>query len=264
MGKNEEFQALAFRHASDEDWNPKERGEIADFAKKNKISQLNVNLGYARMAVQFVRQKIRFASNDDLLQPGSFDNHYLKTGDMDPSKYDRDKDACVMIHVRDNDTWRNAAKSLNLANIQKIRQLATSRSTFRYPNGSEVTRDTNCGNCNEQAAVAFTYLHRLGVRPLDYCTLTPYSRADDHVFVIVGRRREADPKKKAPVWEQWDDDAVVCDAWTPELLHPPGNTAVAGKRFGESFGAYPVKLLRTKLSPIFPGFTGVKVEHREA
>jgi hypothetical protein len=264
VGKEDDFQKLATRHASDEDWTPKERKEIDEFARKNKISQLNVNLGFARMAIQFVRQKIQFASNDDMLQPGSYDNHFIKTGQADPNKFDRDKDACVNIFVRDNDAWRNATSKPSLASLQQIRLLATSRSKFTFPNGQTFERDTNCGNCNEQAAIAFTYLHRLGVRPLDYCTLTPFSRDVDHVFVIIGRRKKADPKSKLPVWEQWDDDAVVCDPWTPELLHAPGNTAVAGSRFGASFGAYQVKLLRTKLAQIFPGFTGVNIEHTEA
>jgi hypothetical protein len=67
------------------------------------------------------------------------------------------------------------------------------------------TEETGCGNCMEQSAVAFTYLLRLGVRPLDWMQITN----GDHAFVVVGRKSDSvdsDP-------ESWGVDAAVCDPW---------------------------------------------------
>lgn len=62
-----------------------------------------------------------------------------------------------------------------------------------------------CGNCAEQAALAFFYLCRRDVVPIDYM-----SQADkDHAFVVLGRKGGSDPSKPA----SWGADAVVCDPW---------------------------------------------------
>ena len=63
-----------------------------------------------------------------------------------------------------------------------------------------------CGNCGENAAIAFMYLFERGIRPLDFM-----SGGDpvDHAFVVVGRSgssEAADPKT-------WGDEAVICDSW---------------------------------------------------
>ena len=63
-----------------------------------------------------------------------------------------------------------------------------------------------CGNCQEQSAVAFTYLLDRGVRPIDWMALQD---PGDHAFVVVGRHSrtfETDPSS-------WGASAVVCDPW---------------------------------------------------
>ena len=63
-----------------------------------------------------------------------------------------------------------------------------------------------CGNCGEQAALAFMDLHnRFHVRPLDYMA----RRNADHAFVVIGRARGS----KIDDYLTWGDDAVVCDPW---------------------------------------------------
>lgn len=62
-----------------------------------------------------------------------------------------------------------------------------------------------CGNCGENASLAFVYLLDRGVKPLDLMEGGPV----DHAFVLVGSPAagvESDPKK-------WGGDAVVCDPW---------------------------------------------------
>src|SRR5438105_29150 len=49
--------------------------------------------------------------------------------------------------------------------------------------------DLGCGNCGEQAAVAFMYLKDAGVRPLD---LMAYQDPGDHAFVVIGRVEGSD------------------------------------------------------------------------
>jgi hypothetical protein len=67
-------------------------------------------------------------------------------------------------------------------------------------------RDLGCGNCGEQAAVAFVYLKDAGVRPLDYMV---YKEPGDHAFVVIGRAANSVESD----YTTWGDDAVVCDPW---------------------------------------------------
>lgn len=66
------------------------------------------------------------------------------------------------------------------------------------------------GNCGEQAAVAFAYLLRKGVHPLDYMSRTN----GDHAFVVVGRRAGSDATKV----ETWGAGAFVCDPWYGQVF----------------------------------------------
>lgn len=63
-----------------------------------------------------------------------------------------------------------------------------------------------CGNCGEQAAIAFMYLRRKGIRPLDYMSL---KRPGDHAFVVIGRKK----KSQATNPKSWGGLAAVCDPW---------------------------------------------------
>lgn len=66
-----------------------------------------------------------------------------------------------------------------------------------------------CGNCGEQAAIAFIMLVDKRVEPIDYMRCA--GEGDDHVFVVIGRREESDVRKYNA--QTWGPDAVVCDPW---------------------------------------------------
>lgn len=71
--------------------------------------------------------------------------------------------------------------------------------------------EAGCGNCGEQAAIAFIWLYDKKVGPLDYMSRTNA----DHAFVVVGRIGSSpldDPSK-------WGDNCYVCDPWDEEAYH---------------------------------------------
>jgi hypothetical protein len=91
---------------------------------------------------------------------------------------------------------------------------------------ADAARRARAGRAGEAAALAFAYLHALGVRPLDFMCCPGRERA----FVVIGRRppapkpTDAPPDAEAPVVvegphaaesrssaESWGPDAVLCD-----------------------------------------------------
>lgn len=63
-----------------------------------------------------------------------------------------------------------------------------------------------CGNCGEQAALAFVHLAQdLKARPLDYMSRTNA----DHAFVVIGRQAGSVESDH----HTWGDSCVVCDPW---------------------------------------------------
>jgi hypothetical protein len=66
------------------------------------------------------------------------------------------------------------------------------------------------GNCQLQAAVAFTWLRDQGMYPLDYAVILN-SDGDKfkHAFVVMGRPANLDFSQFA----QWQSDAMLCDPW---------------------------------------------------
>jgi hypothetical protein len=69
---------------------------------------------------------------------------------------------------------------------------------------------SGCGNCGEQAALAFDYLLQRHIRPLDYM----YRTDGDHAFVLIGRDRRTDVTRP----QTWSSDVVVCDPWRGEVV----------------------------------------------
>jgi hypothetical protein len=68
-------------------------------------------------------------------------------------------------------------------------------------------KNWGCGNCGEQASIAFTYLRDLGVRPLDYYEAEGmFTR---HAFVIIGLDAGTD---KTDI-TKWNKSAIMCDPW---------------------------------------------------
>ncbi len=64
-------------------------------------------------------------------------------------------------------------------------------------------RAAGAGNCGEQSAVAFVFLHFMGIRPIDILSRV-YA---DHQFVVIGRTGLA----QNPA--DWGPHAAVCDPW---------------------------------------------------
>ena len=67
------------------------------------------------------------------------------------------------------------------------------------------------GNCTEQAAVAFAYLFKQEVRPIDYLS------HPSHFFVAVGRKEGKGIMSSRP--ETWNPEAYICDPWN-EVVYP--------------------------------------------
>lgn len=70
-------------------------------------------------------------------------------------------------------------------------------------------QSSGCGNCGEQAAIAYIYLVETAkIAPLDYM-----SRVNaDHAFIAIGRIDGSD----AADYSTWGPSAVVCDPWDGE------------------------------------------------
>ena len=64
-----------------------------------------------------------------------------------------------------------------------------------------------CGNCSDQATVAFCYLYYQHIRPIDLMYLTN----EKHSFVVIGKNSDGglDPAT-------WGEDVVVCDPWNDD------------------------------------------------
>jgi hypothetical protein len=71
-----------------------------------------------------------------------------------------------------------------------------------------------CGNCGEQAAVAFMFLLSKGVRPLDYMNLYNADGRAVHSFVVLSFVGDGDGTST------WGPDAVICDAWDERQAYP--------------------------------------------
>ena len=78
----------------------------------------------------------------------------------------------------------------------------------------QIARDAEragCGNCGEQAAVAWTWLvDQKGIAPVDYMV---NEREGDynsnHAFVVIGRKEGSDLQEPST----WGRNAAVCDPW---------------------------------------------------
>lgn len=81
------------------------------------------------------------------------------------------------------------------------------RQRLRVVESARRAKRSGCGNCFEQASLAYLYLKEEGVRPIDLFELARL----DHVFVVIGRAGETPEKVSS-----WGAQAVVCDPWAPE------------------------------------------------
>lgn len=65
------------------------------------------------------------------------------------------------------------------------------------------------GNCYEQANLAFDYLVKQGISPVELFSMI----YGDHVFVVIGRN----PNTNAADPTTWNADAIICDPWAGEV-----------------------------------------------
>lgn len=121
-----------------------------------------------------------------------------------------------------------ASESVSRLREEGTASKQTTREGFLNTVASEAAA-ARCGNCGEQAAVAFQYLRdKFGARPLDYMILNPSNATrklrgeqgggihslesgvcdGDHVFVVIGRTGGNDANMST-----WDVEAVACDPW---------------------------------------------------
>jgi hypothetical protein len=69
---------------------------------------------------------------------------------------------------------------------------------------AQLVAQHRAGNCQEQSALAFDKLARLGIRPLELMNI--YNQ--NHVLVVAGRLSGTESTFTA-----WNEDTVICDAW---------------------------------------------------
>jgi hypothetical protein len=138
------------------------------------MSDLTSNLRYARDAVSYVQKK-------------------LYRGAANQADSTDDGKACV-------DYIRGSYLSAN--------------PSVKIPYVAQQAEAVACGNCGEQAAVAFVYLNRRGINPLVYMNLLDATGVAIHSFVVIGTDfTDGDASG-------WGDEAVICDAWDSAQVYP--------------------------------------------
>jgi hypothetical protein len=151
------------------------RNAYAKATKKNALStqdHLKANLKWASLAVDYARSKMT-----------------LGAGNKDGNPRKNDANTCVG-DIRANDKIQSK-NSKDLADyISKI---------------ADDAKKHGCGNCMEQSAIAFTYLHKNRVLPLDWAYVTN----GDHAFVVIQRR----PKSLIDDYKTWGPVCVISDPW---------------------------------------------------
>ena len=123
----------------------------------------------------------------------------------------------------------------------KVRKLTGGATDFKYIKTiADVAQKNGCGNCGEFSAVAFMYLYKKGVRPLDWMQLTDA----DHAFLVIGRASGNENDL-----DSWGRFAAVCDPWGQ------GFTGKADQ------GTYPGTKFKKKMSQLLT-FKGVDSIYR--
>ncbi|MBB3899601.1 hypothetical protein [Roseococcus suduntuyensis] len=76
---------------------------------------------------------------------------------------------------------------------------------------ADMAEKAGCGNCGEQASLAFAWLMRHRATPLEFMTIIN----GDHAFCVLNRDRTTNPSDP----DQWNDASVYIDPWR-SLLSP--------------------------------------------
>lgn len=150
---------------------------------------LEQNLADALEAVRFVKSKMRLGARNQI-----GDLWRSRGGSID----------CISDMRSDIETYAGTLKG-HFAESQSAahERLAefTAAAAVQY----------GCGNCDEQAALAFIFLRDKGVFPIDWVDMLGLAggKLGGHSFVVIGR------VKKAIKPADWGPTAVVCDPHEP-------------------------------------------------
>lgn len=90
---------------------------------------------------------------------------------------------------------------------------------YIYHKVGEHAGQMKSGNCGEQAALAFVYLLKHNVLPLDFCKV----KNGDHAFVVIGRSKESNPNDlktwgNAVICDPFNNQAFIAKDATPEQI----------------------------------------------
>lgn len=96
--------------------------------------------------------------------------------------------------------------------VQSVRDSMVS-TTYWIPHLAQRAIQVGCGNCGEQAAVAYVFLQQRGVLPLDYMNLYDPQGGAVHSFVVI-EFAGADDSSSG-----WGESAVICDPWDDEQAY---------------------------------------------
>lgn len=226
--------------------------------KARKIKNANVNLAIARIAAKYVNQNVKLAANWDnrfeesqraIMRIKSPLVKLLARVILASLPINTQADRCVYGKLRQDSQWQDgiAMKDDPYQRIQGFEAIAA------------IAQQYGCGNCMEMAAMAFMYLYRLNVRPLDYMALMPPA---DHAFVVIGRKGSEEDDNHGG---NWGKNAIVCDPWASGLPRNPASASFGPPHtFGDSYTAYPTEFLKKNMEAMFPGlFKGASLVHRE-
>jgi hypothetical protein len=147
--------------------------------------QGNANLSAGRQAVTYVKSRLKLGAANNPFKLQSSVVGQLRAMDGILKVWRAEDDAMESNFV-------NPADGLRMAQ-------AFADSAERY----------GAGNCGEHSAVAYMWLRRNGVYPVDWV----HFKNKDHAFVLIGRSKTGNYTAKQIPEQPWFNDAVVCDAY---------------------------------------------------
>jgi hypothetical protein len=178
------------------------------FSEVTDKTKLATNLALSMDAVSYVLKTvgIKAANYDKYRGEPCAEKGTAKMNALDRCVYEKTRsDARAEIASKSNPltaldwmsvTEAELARRSNPTMLEKIRIHA------------DHAKADKCGNCGENADLAFIYLYDRGVRPIDRVEHT-----GDHNFVVIGRQDGAINDTAS-----WGPAAVICDPWMQGLF----------------------------------------------
>ena len=160
---------------------------------EESMGQFEVNLAAALEAVRFVKGKMKYGAKN-------------KVKDLIKSR--GESLDCV-------DTLRGLASTREAEILTNYADNAHAGAEREAELNAMLAAKLGCGNCNEQASLAFIYLRDKGVFPIDLINKeNDFLNYGGHSFVVIGRI----DKMIKPA--DWGGDAVICDPHGSETAFP--------------------------------------------